>query len=189
MYNSDYIPKAPAESIRIRLYAEEKYAQLKQSPATEDKSKFMDWLNNLNKEILGITPKYTDTAEKQASHYSSGGFTDTHNKPVQITNDMRQPSFPSLYKLQSLRDSIAYSVGVSLPPEDMQTSHQRKKESYQREGHQTIDESREIRVKERERRTDLHPHSKTSISPLPSSPSAPPPVPPAYSQWSVRAGS
>lgn len=121
----EYVPSGPCEISRVRQFSEAKLRALTESPALmNDKTKFMDWMESLTNDILGISserssitarqgkplPSDNETAPSSSSSSSSLKFNSGYiSQPIDAS--MREPSYTALGKLQQIRQNVANMLG------------------------------------------------------------------------------
>lgn len=121
--DDSYVPKGPAESGRIRAYAEAKLRHLSQAhDVLNDKTKFMLYMESLTNDILGVGSRRTTPTAKVGtsvarehqtapSSSSSSSSEQSAYVPQVISNDMREASYSALGKLQQIRRNVATVIG------------------------------------------------------------------------------
>ena len=119
--DDSYVPRGPAESGRIRAYADAKLRHLSQAhDVLNDKTKFMKYMETLTNDILGVgsrcaspTAKVGRPAaqEQQLAPSSSSSSEQSAYVPQVISNDMREASYSALGKLQQIRRNVATMLG------------------------------------------------------------------------------
>ena len=116
---SDYVPAGPCEVAKVRGYAEAKLREVSGSAQLlNDKTRFMDYMERLTNDILGVNSERSSATARVGSALasapassSSSASAPEYQAAQPISADLREPSYSSLSKLQSIRHNVAALLG------------------------------------------------------------------------------
>ena len=123
----EYIPSGPVQNPRVREFATECLAHIKQSEVLHsDKARFLQYMKALTNDILGIDlePAYSKSPVAPSSGHGSSPTPSSSSikgpvepyVPMEISLDMREATSSSLGKMQSLRASLLRNLQKQAAP-------------------------------------------------------------------------